>query len=293
MMSKVGPSVQLPSTNQKMMRQPELGQKLLQLRKEKDLTQEELVDACNVSIRTIQRIEAGEVTPRTSTIKIILAALDEDISIFKHSTDQLYTDHQLAKSATWLKIAWISGIVYFIVGFPEALLDITRFEEERLGFLDFWHPSVWTSTIYTLVKIISLVTFSLMMLGFLKLGDLFNNALLKIAVYLMISIAALIVLLDIISIYNRWDEDFMTPILVAGAIALGGVAIVFGAGLIKLQDAMGKIALVAGILELAIGFFFITVILFFFSLLLMIPAIILEIVLLYKAQEYLENRRLT
>ena len=55
------------------MNQPELGQKIVELRKAKMWTQEELVDACNISIRTIQRIEAGEVVPRDYTIKTIMA----------------------------------------------------------------------------------------------------------------------------------------------------------------------------------------------------------------------------
>lgn len=61
------------------MKQPELGKKISELRKEKGLTQEELVDLCNINVRTIQRIEAGEVTPRSYTLKTILKALDCDL----------------------------------------------------------------------------------------------------------------------------------------------------------------------------------------------------------------------
>ena len=62
------------------MKQPELGRKISELRTAKGLTQEELVEKCNISVRTIQRIEAGEVTPRSYTVKTILAALDYDLS---------------------------------------------------------------------------------------------------------------------------------------------------------------------------------------------------------------------
>jgi transcriptional regulator with XRE-family HTH domain len=67
------------------MQQPALGQRLLSLRQEKGLTQEELVAQCNISVRAIQRIEAGEVVPRTYTIKTILAALGEDFENFTES----------------------------------------------------------------------------------------------------------------------------------------------------------------------------------------------------------------
>lgn len=61
------------------MKQPELGRKISELRKAKGMTQEDLVEKCNISVRTIQRIETGEVMPRSYTIKTILAALDYDL----------------------------------------------------------------------------------------------------------------------------------------------------------------------------------------------------------------------
>src|SRR5690554_4642714 len=63
-----------------MMKQPELGHKILELRKAKGFTQEELVERCNINVRTIQRIEAGEVTPRSYTLKTILEVLDYDFN---------------------------------------------------------------------------------------------------------------------------------------------------------------------------------------------------------------------
>lgn len=68
-----------------MIQQPELGRKIADLRKVKGLTQEELVEKCNLNVRTLQRIESGEVTPRASTIKLIFEALDEsfDKSLIK------------------------------------------------------------------------------------------------------------------------------------------------------------------------------------------------------------------
>lgn len=59
-----------------MIQQPELGRKIADYRKSKGFTQEELVEKCNLSVRTLQRIEAGEVTPRLYTIKLILEVLE-------------------------------------------------------------------------------------------------------------------------------------------------------------------------------------------------------------------------
>lgn len=58
------------------MTQPDLGKKIADLRKAKSFTQEELVQKCNISVRTLQRIESGEGTPRGYTLRIIFEALD-------------------------------------------------------------------------------------------------------------------------------------------------------------------------------------------------------------------------
>ena len=58
------------------MNQPELGKRIAELRKAKGFTQEELVEKCNINVRTLQRIESGEVTPRSYTVKTIFTALD-------------------------------------------------------------------------------------------------------------------------------------------------------------------------------------------------------------------------
>ena len=60
------------------MKQPQLGKKMSELRQAKGLTQTELAEKCNLSLRTIQRIESTEVTPRSYTLKLIFEVLDFD-----------------------------------------------------------------------------------------------------------------------------------------------------------------------------------------------------------------------
>ncbi|MBI9062264.1 MAG: helix-turn-helix transcriptional regulator [Marinilabiliaceae bacterium] len=62
------------------MNQPELGKKILELRQNRGLTQKELAENCNLSLRTIQRIESAEVGPRGHTIKVILSNLDYNLN---------------------------------------------------------------------------------------------------------------------------------------------------------------------------------------------------------------------
>ena len=96
------------------MEQPELGKKILELRKANGLTQEELVARCNINVRTIQRIEAGEVTPRGHTIRSIFAALDIDIEQWQKKTT---VPKGSKKAAQWIFLAFLSGLLYFLLAF--------------------------------------------------------------------------------------------------------------------------------------------------------------------------------
>jgi len=60
------------------MKPHDLGTKITDLRKAKGLTQEELAELCNISVRTLQRIETGKVEPRAFTLNVIFSALGEE-----------------------------------------------------------------------------------------------------------------------------------------------------------------------------------------------------------------------
>jgi len=114
------------------MNQPELGKKIAELRKAKGLTQEELVGKCKLTVRTLQRIESGVVTPRSYTIKMLFAALDYHVynfsendskkslsTFFQHKTEQFYKcviDLFNLKTNTVKKVTILS-IVCIAIGF--------------------------------------------------------------------------------------------------------------------------------------------------------------------------------
>ena len=75
----------------------------------------------------------------------------------------------------------------------------------------------------------------------------------------------------------------------AAAVVFGVLGIIFGVALLKLQDGMGELSKVAGILEIIMGVFLVTVILFYLAFPVMIPATILEVILLYRGYEYLSK----
>ncbi|MBF8964741.1 helix-turn-helix domain-containing protein [Pontibacter sp. FD36] len=57
----------------------QLGQKILDIRKRKGLSQEELSEQAGISLRTLQRIEKNESEPRGYTLQSICQALDVDV----------------------------------------------------------------------------------------------------------------------------------------------------------------------------------------------------------------------
>ena len=57
------------------MKQPKLGRRISELRQRNGLTQTELAEKCNLGLRTIQRIEASQGTPRGYTLKILFDVL--------------------------------------------------------------------------------------------------------------------------------------------------------------------------------------------------------------------------
>ena len=60
------------------MKQPDIGLKVAELRAQKNMTQEKLAEYCEVSTRTIQRIENGEVEPRAYTRNSLSNILEYD-----------------------------------------------------------------------------------------------------------------------------------------------------------------------------------------------------------------------
>ena len=258
------------------MDQPELGQKIADLRKAKGLTQEELVERCNISVRTIQRIETGDVKPRSYTLKTILSALESDINEFQTSG----SISEIPKKA--LKIAWIAGIVYFALGLLEGPMDFTRMvqgspiPEDVVD--DFFPVFEFSPYFYLTVKLLVLISYVFFIQGFDILGRYIRDAYLPIASKILIAIFILVIGYDVISLFvPSLDGMFVQSLLVG---ILGMVSILFGVALARLRKELGLVCLFAGILEVVAG-----LLLLFLSpagIFLHMLAVLLEIVVIYR-----------
>lgn len=258
------------------MKQPDLGKKISELRKQKGLTQEELVAQCNINVRTIQRIEAGEVTPRSYTIKVILDVLGVQYdNVISTTYTQSKFDNILGisfkKHTQLLNTAWILGVIYFAVSTLEIITEYFRFDKEEMLFDDLW---------YSVIKTISIVCFALFMRGYVIAGNIHNNTLLQTVAFLFIVFHTLYGIYDIVSLHI-FKETF-EYVFFAKLLTFGITGILLGIAILQLKNKIGQLATVTGVIEIIVGISFTTVLLAFFGLFLLLPLEILEIILLYK-----------
>ncbi len=92
------------------MKQPELGIKIAELRLGKNMTQEQLAEACEVSTRTIQRIESGEVDPRTFTLSMLSTTLEFDFGGENNQHENLWL--ALLHLSSWLPTLIVPLIIW-------------------------------------------------------------------------------------------------------------------------------------------------------------------------------------
>jgi transcriptional regulator with XRE-family HTH domain len=276
------------------MKQPELGKKLTELRRAKGLTQEEVVGRCNVSVRTIQRIENGEVVPRSYTVRMILSALGYNFDeIFaEESTDtenqsvekppsMISTDVESVThgvSTRQLSVALTFGVIYFLLTFPEAFSEYKRFIDGTIIFGDKW---------YIVLKVTLLVSFIIFQMGFVLIGKLFNNYLLRIAAIIHIAFIAGLYVYDVASVNEPGDNKWA---IVPAAMLYGAIGLLYGAALIQLREKLSTTAWLAGGLEILSACIFFTVALFPLADLIAMFAELLELVILYKVIDRLKNR---
>jgi len=105
------------------MNQPQLGLKVSELRQQKGLTQEQLAERCEVSARTIQRIESGEVDPRAYTLHCLGEVLEFDFGAEDASNENL-----------WLTVLHLSSILCILI-IPLLLWSWKRNQSFKIDYL--------------------------------------------------------------------------------------------------------------------------------------------------------------
>lgn len=231
------------------MKQPQLGKMLLELRKAKGLTQEELVEKCNLSVRTIQRIEAGEVTPRSYTLKALFGALGVEWNDQSNEQPQI-NNHELPEFLKRIiNVSIGAGILYFIFSVLEFPMDMVMMAgSEEIDFI-----------FYFTIKLALLTCYLVFMIGFLKIAAYSKNLLLQIATWLMILVSLIGTSIQMVFVYLSGIP--FDPVLAIPYVASKGVVyFIFGFSFLKFDSPWKSIVGPLGVLGMVTGFLFISVI---------------------------------
>ena len=116
-----------------------------------------------------------------------------------------------------------------MLGLFEGAVDIARLQEDRL---------VLGEAYYVVLKVAVLITYVLFYRGFVALGGLFSNYLLRIASFVLIIGNVVVIGYDIASaLYLPMQDAF---VLGAEAFAYGGILIVYGVALRRVSARRGR-----------------------------------------------------
>ena len=102
------------------MKQQTLKENLLYQRKLKGFTQEELADKTTVGVRTIQRIEKGDVQPHLQTVKLLAVGLEvevEDLIVLDNPNEETV-------QRKWMLLLHGTPFVGLIIPFANVLIPL-------------------------------------------------------------------------------------------------------------------------------------------------------------------------
>ena len=191
----------------------------------------------------------------------------------------LNSDQPSAFVLKQLNIAWIFGVLYFILGFLEGPAEYFRVASDEM---------IFGSNGYVVIKVLVLIAYIFFQRGFFIMGSLYNNYLLKITSIVLIGFMVLVQGFEIVSVYNNAVE--VESVMVGASLSFGAIGILFGISLAKLNRSLGVISLLAAAFEIIAAIFFLTVALSFVGFIVLIPAELLEIILIYKSVEVIRDR---
>lgn len=153
-----------------------LHQKIAEARKNKGLTQEEVADRANITVRTIQRIESGETIPRNFTLKAIAQALgiSFDELVNKENTSPssyISRESETEDAVHFLKMLNLSCFTYIILPYIHFLIPmfiLRRRKELNMKVLITGRKMVQTQIIWVVALNLSLILTVIYNLGWAR-----------------------------------------------------------------------------------------------------------------------------
>ncbi len=146
----------------------ETGKLIKELRIKKGMTQEELAELTELSARTIQRIEKGEVDPRSYTLQMIAKALEVDYSLFVEVESIEDKEIKATEDRFLLGLIHLSGLVPLFI---PTFLIWKNLKHRVEGITNHFHEVVGFQLTILLVFILP----GLLIYYFLQYQDFINN----------------------------------------------------------------------------------------------------------------------
>ena len=186
-----------------------LHERIAKARKEKGISQEELADMSNVTVRTIQRIESGESIPRSYTLKALAKALDQsyewltaDETVIPNGTPPNDTSH-------FLKVFNLSCFAYIVLPWIHFLIPmfiLNRQDQHLPENVVSFARKIIRQQIYWVVAL-NLIMFFIAALNFVQ-GVAFDNNGYFVSylwvVFIMYMVNAGIILYNVVLIRKRF-----------------------------------------------------------------------------------------
>ncbi|QKJ32031.1 helix-turn-helix transcriptional regulator [Mucilaginibacter mali] len=244
------------------MSQPTLGKNIAELRTAKGLTQQELANKCSLNVRTIQRIEAGEVMPRMYTLNMLAAPLGANLNQLNQNSMETKT---LSRQ---MQAAYVAGLVFIINSVPVIYHLITH------------QLPPFAHVVTSVIHMVSSVFF---LRGFYLIGKFYKNWLLAVSIVIMTVLFPVLNLLDLFK--NTYFSIGQGIIFILMSINM----VIIGAGMLKESLARkgqqnGGSYQVAGILIAMVGVLYLSlnVQIINTALLLSVPVNVLMLYILYR-----------
>jgi uncharacterized Tic20 family protein len=101
-----------------------IGNYIKEKRLQKGMTQEELALKSDITVRTVQRIESGDVDPRSFTLQAIALALEVDYNELINVDPSPITEKLSSNENYWLAMLHLSGLLVLII--PTVIIWIKK-----------------------------------------------------------------------------------------------------------------------------------------------------------------------
>lgn len=128
------------------------GQKIVELRKSKGYTQEELAEKAKVNLRTIQRIENGENKPGGNTIKRICEALE--------TLPEKIINYGKREDSKLLVLMHLSVITYLVIPIGNILIPLIFWISKKEKIVDLDDKGTRLLNFQIIWTILTTITFS-------------------------------------------------------------------------------------------------------------------------------------